>query len=81
VDVIIYSEKWPHSRRPAYLAQLKEWNEFLKKYPRSIEGHLGRGQTLHRLGSTPEARKDFERALQLDPNSKSVVELLQNTNH
>lgn len=56
-----------------YKEALKHFTQAIGKDPRLPEAHLGRGDCNNRLGQFDEARKDYQKALDLDPYNAQAL--------
>jgi tetratricopeptide (TPR) repeat protein len=55
-----------------YPQALDAINNTIAFKPNDVELHLWRAQTLHALNKRDEAKKDYEKVLQLDPKNKDA---------
>ncbi len=56
-----------------YKAALKHFSQAVEKDPRLPEAYVGRADCHNRLGEFEEARKDYQKALELDPFSAQAT--------
>lgn len=62
------------------LAPVKQaYEDFLQRHPRHARGHLAFGSFLNDLGEETEARKRWEKALELDPSNPAAYNNLANS--
>jgi tetratricopeptide (TPR) repeat protein len=57
----------------------RAYEDFLQRHPRHARGHLAFGSFLNDLGEEADARKRWERALELDPTNPAAFNNLANS--
>jgi TonB family protein len=72
-----HSELFDLQRRIRLEKDIEQWDEFLKAHPDSVQGRLGRGETLQRLNRFDDAEKEYRQALSIDPTCEAARQLLQ----
>jgi tetratricopeptide (TPR) repeat protein len=55
-----------------YEEAIKFFNESIKKDPANIDAYYGRGLCFKSLGNTEQAKKDFEKALEINPSDELI---------